>query len=383
MTIPAWPAGLPIPNSCQFTPVANTQSGGVSPFDRSEQTLALPGTRWRASLHWSNLKPAEHRPLAAWLASLGGKAGRFTWSPPRGPLGRRATALANAGEVVRVRTAGQSGALLDTTGWDGASAPALAGDLLGWLNTAGRPQLHMVTADVAAVPPTSTNLQFYGTAPVAGISAGALGLGPNSLNGGAVADPAGGTAALRLGASSGSSNYLLSGRSASASTTYSVSLDARRATGSGTAGTMLFIDEIGSGSTLRTVGLSIASLSLTSTWQRVARSFTTRSDTTSINIGWAADITPGTQFDLFGLQLEQRASATPRIATPGAATATRTQSVSIAIAPPIRTAPNANEPLVLVDVPGVFGLAADEFPPEYLPGGACNLSIDIDERFFG
>jgi hypothetical protein len=94
MTILAAPAILSIPSRFSLAPIANTQSGGRSPLDGTEQTLRQPGERWGAQLGFEGMSQAEWRPLLAWLAKLGGRAGRFTWSPPlprRGtdPAGRR------------------------------------------------------------------------------------------------------------------------------------------------------------------------------------------------------------------------------------------------------------------------------------------------------
>jgi len=383
MTIPAWPTGLRTPSSVAFGPSANTQSGGVSPFDRSEQTLLLPGGRWRADLHWNNLVPAEHRPLLGWLASLGGRAGRFTWAPPASLFPRLGDAPANGAETRRVRTAGQSGSSIDTTGWDVGTWAVRRGDLFGWLNPAGRPQLHMATADTAPTDPTSTNLQFYGAAIASGVSAGAFTVGATATNLGAVADPASGTGALRMGNTVTGSGYLVSTKSVSASTVYSLGVDLRRNSGTGTSGSVLTVDEWNGSVATRTAGLAISGLPLGSSWARVTRSLVTRSDTVSLIMYWLANWNSGDQWDVFGCQLEQRATPTARIATSGAATATRVQSLVIPVSPPLRAAPNANEPLVLASAPAVWRLSSDDVLPDYAPGGFCNLSIQIEEALFG
>jgi hypothetical protein len=148
MTILAWPSDLRRPSSATFGLQANTQSGGKSPFDGTEQTLELPGARWAAQLAWQNLPEAQWRILQAFLAALGGRAGRFTWGPPNMP--RRASAGSGGAPGPRVRVGGQTGRVLSTTGWAAGGAAMLRGDILQWLDPAGRPQLHMVTADVAA-----------------------------------------------------------------------------------------------------------------------------------------------------------------------------------------------------------------------------------------
>jgi hypothetical protein len=145
MTILSWPSGLPAPNSLSIAPAANTQSGGRSPFDGTEQTLQLPGTRWIAELRFVNLAEAEWRVLGAFLADLGGKAGRFTWSPiARFP--RRGTASPG---TPRVNGGAQTGKTLVTDGWGGAGTAFAVGDFLAYTDPAGRATLHRVTADAS------------------------------------------------------------------------------------------------------------------------------------------------------------------------------------------------------------------------------------------
>lgn len=145
MTILTPPDVFNLPSRLTFAPVANTQSGGRSPFDGTEQTLRMPGERWTATLAWEGLTQSEWRPLMAFLARLGGRAGRFTWSPP---FPRRASGLGASGPVVA--GAGQSGASLALSGWQASAQAFLAGDLLSWTDAAGRQRLHMATADVTA-----------------------------------------------------------------------------------------------------------------------------------------------------------------------------------------------------------------------------------------
>ena len=137
-----------IPSRLTPTLVANTQSGGRSPFDGTEQTLELPGARWAATLAFEGLTEAEWRPVFAFIASLGGGAGRFAWALP---ILRRGTRTAGV-----VGAAGQTGKTLATTGWTGSGTAARAGDLIGWNDPTGRPQLHIVTADVTPVAGAAT-----------------------------------------------------------------------------------------------------------------------------------------------------------------------------------------------------------------------------------
>jgi hypothetical protein len=142
VTILVPPAAF-LPSTFRLQLVANTQSGGRSPFDGTEQRLELPGARWTASLAWEGLTQAEGRALLAFLAQLRGRAGRFRWWPP---LPRRATGTASN---CQVDGAGQLGVSINLKGFAAGQA-FLAGDLFGFSDPAGRLALHMATADVTA-----------------------------------------------------------------------------------------------------------------------------------------------------------------------------------------------------------------------------------------
>jgi hypothetical protein len=151
MAILTWPAALRNPNSARLALSANTQSGGRSPFDGTEQTLELPGSRWTAELRWANLPESQWRIMQAFIASLGGRAGRFRWGPTHMP--RRGTRSPAAAITI---PAGQTGKFVQTGGWLGTGPPAfMAGDIIGWVDPTGRDVLHMITAD--AFPDGSGN----------------------------------------------------------------------------------------------------------------------------------------------------------------------------------------------------------------------------------
>ena len=150
MTILVPPLVFGLPSRFSFALQAHTQSGGRSPFDGTEQTLEQPGARWAGTLGWEGLTADEWRPLMAFLATLGGRAGRFAWGPP---VPRRGT---RTGGVVA--GAGQVGKQLATSGWAGAGFVARAGDWIGWTGADGRPALHMVTADVDVGAATTATL---------------------------------------------------------------------------------------------------------------------------------------------------------------------------------------------------------------------------------
>lgn len=142
MAILEFPTGIYQPNSAMLALAANTQSGGKSPFDGTEQTLAMPGAHWVAELRWNRLPSDQWRKMQAFVASLNGRAGRFRMGFPH--LFRRG----NATGAPVVFPANQTGAVLQTGSWTASSGAAFrAGDLVGYVDPAGRNVLHMVTAD--------------------------------------------------------------------------------------------------------------------------------------------------------------------------------------------------------------------------------------------
>jgi hypothetical protein len=156
MTILTFPTDILGPTEMQISLRGNTQSGGRSPFDGTEQTLELPGAAWVASLTF-RLHAGEQAPhggqaqiLEAFLASLRGRAGRFTWAPPRARRGSAQTI--SGGQAARqVSGAGQTGSSIVTQGWPASTANLyLPGDTIGWLDPSGRPQMHLVTAAVGS-----------------------------------------------------------------------------------------------------------------------------------------------------------------------------------------------------------------------------------------
>jgi hypothetical protein len=122
---------------------ARTQTH-TSPFDGTVQTLALPGARWEATLTWRTLPPAEYRLLEAFLASLGGMAGRFFYGPIHAP--RRAT----GGGSPAINGGSQTGSTLSISGFSASAQAFLAGDWLSYTDTSNRRRLHQVTANVTA-----------------------------------------------------------------------------------------------------------------------------------------------------------------------------------------------------------------------------------------
>lgn len=154
MAILPWPAGIRNPSSVRLVPLANTQSGGRSPFDGTEQTLELPGARWAAELRWNRLAEREWRIMQAFIASLGGRAGRFLWGPTHMP--RRGT----RGGTAQVFGGGQTGRSLVTGFWSGTGLAFEVGDLIGWTDPAGREVFHMVTADAVVDGANAATVQL-------------------------------------------------------------------------------------------------------------------------------------------------------------------------------------------------------------------------------
>lgn len=130
-------------STAQWGLIGYTQAQ-ISPFDGTAQTIAMPGARWKGSLAFNNLALADWRTLAAFLASLGGRSGRFTMTPPQ--AWRRATAAVPG--PVQINGAGQSGAVLAIKGLPASTIVLEAGDFLSWPSAGARPQLHMATAQV-------------------------------------------------------------------------------------------------------------------------------------------------------------------------------------------------------------------------------------------
>jgi hypothetical protein len=152
MTILTFPVDILGPTQMQISLRGNTQSGGRSPFDGTEQTLEMPGAAWVASLtfrlHAGAQAPhgGQAQVLEAFLASLRGRAGRFTWAPPRRRRGVAQTIAGGQG-TRQVSGAGQSGSSIVTAGWPASTANLyLPGDTIGWVDPTGRAQMHLVTA---------------------------------------------------------------------------------------------------------------------------------------------------------------------------------------------------------------------------------------------
>ncbi|EMO5888338.1 hypothetical protein RX482_001708 [Proteus mirabilis] len=136
MNILAWPEGVcPINEDWQLLSNSKTFT---SPFNGSSQTVRFPGSRWRCELTFSNLSEEKSRKLEALVAALDGMSGRVRISSwiRKGKEGYG---------TPKISSAGQSGSVLQTSGWKRNMRVLQQGDRL----TIGN-ELKMVVADVVS-----------------------------------------------------------------------------------------------------------------------------------------------------------------------------------------------------------------------------------------
>jgi len=163
-----------VPNQVTWHLEANT-AVFVSPFTRTTQTLEMAGARWVTSLSFPPMRSATWRTYSAWLAKMRGQSGRVYFGPPH-YTGSTApswtpdpSAITCDNATVKcdsttetvdqtsesawgtpvVYGAGQSGAVLDTTGWVNDVTVLMAGDYISYDTTYGR-TLHMVVEDAVS-----------------------------------------------------------------------------------------------------------------------------------------------------------------------------------------------------------------------------------------
>lgn len=105
---------------------SNTQAF-VSPFTADEQTVELPGARWKVTLAYDNLSENDAALLQAFLLRMRGKAGRVALHNPA-----RAVPRGIATGVPLVKGGGQFGTQLITDGWTASKTGIMkAGDFFG------------------------------------------------------------------------------------------------------------------------------------------------------------------------------------------------------------------------------------------------------------
>ncbi len=126
-----------LPSLENWRHTANTQTF-VSALNGAEQTSSLPGSKWSASLMFSNLSKADGRALSAFVMALRGKAGKAFLTPYEAR-----TALGIPTGTPIVSGADQLGGSLITSGWTASQTIFRAGDYFE-VNS----ELKMITADV-------------------------------------------------------------------------------------------------------------------------------------------------------------------------------------------------------------------------------------------
>jgi len=139
MAIVAFPSNIE-PDSITWSLRANTQVY-TSPLNGVIQTAELPGTRWTASMAFSNLDVAEARLMASFLVKLRGSSGRFylhdySHPDPQGTAG---------GTPVNL-TAGSTTTVIKSSGWTASTLILKEGDYVQFHNY----ELKLITDDVTS-----------------------------------------------------------------------------------------------------------------------------------------------------------------------------------------------------------------------------------------
>ncbi|MDR3381732.1 hypothetical protein [Cupriavidus basilensis] len=156
MAVPDWPASL-VPARATWGLQSNTETF-TSPLNRSIQTTERPGARWKVTLELPSMTADKRGRLEAFLASLGGMAGRFRLWPHARPVSAVGVGASDAGLVLDFLnqayqaqgTPAVSGALSDfrvlpSKFWPASTLVLRAGE---YLEVGG--ELKIVTADVVS-----------------------------------------------------------------------------------------------------------------------------------------------------------------------------------------------------------------------------------------
>lgn len=154
MAILPWPAGLRAPDdrSIRFGLPTNTAFFGGTGLALSERTEDLGGAKWALQAAWTDLTDDEAPLLQAFLAALGGPAGRTLQGDMgyliRGPRGA-------ASGAPTILSFGQVGSALLTDGWTPSTLVLREGDYVAWwvgpaLQDDSDREMHMVTADATS-----------------------------------------------------------------------------------------------------------------------------------------------------------------------------------------------------------------------------------------
>jgi hypothetical protein len=149
VTFPAFPMLLMADGVTQRLPASATlildplTQSSDSPFDGSRQTIAMPGAKWHGTMVWGPMPPYNWRVLGAFLSSLQGSAGRFTYTHPM--VWRRCLNPVSAIGSPVVNGGSQTGSTLVTNGWTPYATIFVPGDFFSFVDPTGRPRMHQVT----------------------------------------------------------------------------------------------------------------------------------------------------------------------------------------------------------------------------------------------
>lgn len=140
MAVLDWPAIL-VPARATWGLQSNTETF-TSPLNRAVQTVERPGARWKATLELPRMTTDKRGQLEAFLASLGGMAGRFRLWPHARPVSAAGISL----PVMPAVSASLSDfRVLPTESWPASTMVLLAGE---YVEVGG--ELKMVTANVVS-----------------------------------------------------------------------------------------------------------------------------------------------------------------------------------------------------------------------------------------
>lgn len=118
MALITWPSTL-LPERMGIQLVQVSGGSDASPYSKKRNFFRLPSDHWRASLSWTSAREAQWRDIQGFVATLGGRAGRFLLADPAysGALGGNtggtvtATGTANAATVTLAGLGGTNPAL--------------------------------------------------------------------------------------------------------------------------------------------------------------------------------------------------------------------------------------------------------------------------------
>lgn len=149
MSIPILPVGLV---QSMDRDLAAAVATAASPFTGTQQVQDWGGRWWEYSFDFKITKGREARQVSAFLAALGGPAGKFLFSDPT--IEQSGT----PGTPV-VAGVGQSGTTLATDGWPASATVLYAGDFFS-LGADDLTRLYQLTDDVVTDGSGAATLSF-------------------------------------------------------------------------------------------------------------------------------------------------------------------------------------------------------------------------------